>query len=350
MAEIPVQPSTVAAIYAAIEAAENRHPRSHLGASQIGRACERETWLAFRWADAPAYEGRMLRLFERGKREEAVIVEDLRRIGVEVLDLDPETGKQWQYSEHGGHMGGSMDAAACGFPEAPKTWHVCEFKTHNEKSFEGLLKNGVQESKPEHYAQMQLYMGWSGMDRAMYVAICKNDDRIHCERIAFKREVFDGLVAKARRLIFSETQPPRIADSPTFWLCKFCNFTDVCHGLKFPRVNCRTCARVTARPDGTWYCGKHEKALTPDEQKTGCDFHLYHPAQVEPILGPALDGSEDAILYEHPKGGRIVNVGGTPHFTDIATAFTSRELAQLTDDQIEAVVQVKQNFGGTVRT
>ena len=46
-----------------------------------------------------------------------------------------------------------------GIPEAPKTWHVLEFKTHNSKSFAKLEKEGVQKSNPMHYAQMQVYMG-----------------------------------------------------------------------------------------------------------------------------------------------------------------------------------------------
>jgi hypothetical protein len=42
--------------------------------------------------------------------------------------------------DEAGHFGGSMDAVALGIPEAPKTWHLCEFKTHNAKSFADLQK------------------------------------------------------------------------------------------------------------------------------------------------------------------------------------------------------------------
>jgi hypothetical protein len=70
----------------------------------------------------------------------ARLVADLRAAGVQVLDKDPETGRQWSVSAVRGHFGGSMDATAIGVLEAPKTWHLVEFKTHGNKSFGELKK------------------------------------------------------------------------------------------------------------------------------------------------------------------------------------------------------------------
>ena len=351
MATLPNLPTTVAAIYKAIEDAENGPPRSHLGASQIGRPCERDVWLAFRWAEYPHFHGKLLRLFRRGKLEESVIIADMRTAGFTIHDADPETGAQFVFSDHGGHMGGSMDGAGLGFPEAPETWHVLEFKTHNSKSFDAMEKNGVASTKPEHYDQMQMYMGWSGMDRALYVAVCKDDDRLYCERVAFNKKRFEDLRAKAERIIFSETPPPKINKSPAFYLCKLCEMANVCHGEDFPRVNCRTCAHSTAMRDGTWKCARHDKLLSKEEQRAACDSHLFHPSQLEEILGQPVDGDQDAILYNHEIHGRIANVAnGATSFADIGTVFTSKELTKLKTDQLAAVVQVKKQFGGTVRT
>lgn len=58
--------------------------RDHLGASLIGHSCNRYLWLTFRWAVMPKFEGRMLRLFNTGNREEVRIAEELRGIGVEL--------------------------------------------------------------------------------------------------------------------------------------------------------------------------------------------------------------------------------------------------------------------------
>ena len=46
-------------------------PRAHLGASLLGHPCDRYLWLMFRWAVIEKFDGRILRLFQRGQREEA---------------------------------------------------------------------------------------------------------------------------------------------------------------------------------------------------------------------------------------------------------------------------------------
>ena len=139
MAPLPPRASpTVEAILAAYEADAGDGFREHLGASVIGRECDRALWYEFRWITRAAQGGRMLRLFETGRLEEERLIRNLRRIGVTVLDVDPDTGRQWHVQAHGGHFGGSLDGVGLGIPEAPKTWHVLEFKTHNARSFAEL--------------------------------------------------------------------------------------------------------------------------------------------------------------------------------------------------------------------
>src|SRR6188472_1125091 len=90
-------PTSAAALHAAYEqraaaAAPGSNEdwrRNHLGASIIGHDCDRYLWLSFRWALNPQHEGRLLRLFSRGDREEAWIVQDLRDAGFSVVDRDP---------------------------------------------------------------------------------------------------------------------------------------------------------------------------------------------------------------------------------------------------------------------
>jgi len=169
MTALPPPPSpTIEAIYAAYEASAEDGFRLHLGASLIGKECLRALWYDFRWTTRAGFPGRVLRLFETGQLEEARVVRDLRRTGATVLEVDPESGRQWRVEAHGGHFGGSLDGVALGLLEAPKTWHVLEFKTHSAKSFADLKRQGVRESKPRHFAQMQVYLHLTGMTRAMY--------------------------------------------------------------------------------------------------------------------------------------------------------------------------------------
>ena len=106
----------------------------------------------------------------------------------------------------------SWDGACIGLPDAPQTWHVIEMKTHGKKSFDELTAKGVQTAKPEHYAQMQCYMAWSGMTRALYMAVCKDDDRMHLERIDYDREAADRLFVKAQRIIDAPEPLPGISN------------------------------------------------------------------------------------------------------------------------------------------
>ena len=54
--------TTVAKIYKAYEDDAESGNRPHLGASLIGRSCERQLWLTFRWVDSKKFSGRMLQI------------------------------------------------------------------------------------------------------------------------------------------------------------------------------------------------------------------------------------------------------------------------------------------------
>lgn len=296
--------TTAAAIYRAYENDADSGNRPHLGASLIGHACERFLWLTFRWADDKKFDGRMLRLFETGQLEEARLVRNLRRIGVEVHEAGPD-GKQWRISDLGGHFAGSMDGAGVGFPEAPKAWHVLEFKTHNDKSFTALVKDKVQKAKPMHYAQMQAYMGYTGMTRAMYMAVNKNTDDVYCERVEFDQVEFAKLKGRAERVIRSPEPPLRCSNDPSWYTCKMCDFHSHCHGEAAPQVNCRTCAHSTPivhGEDGQWLCERYSQPIPLEAQREGCHHHRYIPILLERFatMKDVLDGG--AVQYETETG------------------------------------------------
>lgn len=269
---------TTRAIYAWREAQEAKQkPRQYLGASIIGHHCERYLWLSFRLAGREQFDGRMLRLFDRGQREEAVFVSELRGIGCEVHDAQPD-GSQFAVESLGGHFRGHMDGVALGIPEAPETWHVLEFKTHSGKSFKELEAKGVTESKPMHYAQMQVYMMLAGLTRALYLAVNKDNDEIYQERIEYHADHAKALLDRAERVIYSPEPPLRCSDDPAWFQCKFCHFFNHCHGTAAPAVNCRTCAHSTPERDGTWSCERHNlRAVQFENQLEGCQSHRHFP-------------------------------------------------------------------------
>jgi hypothetical protein len=312
MAPLPQQAlqPTIAAIYAAWEAGANAGNRPHLGASVIGRECARALWFTFRWAKAPKHSGRLLRLFDRGQREEATFVAELRRAGVQVWEADPNTGRQFEYRAIGGHFGLSLDGVGLGFLEAPKTPHSIEMKTSSSKLFTKLAKEGVEQAKPEHYAQMQIGMHLSGLTRCFYIAVNKDNDELYSERVKYDEVFALRLLEKAKRIINANEPPERISDRPDWWQCQWCDFHDICHEQAIPEVNCRTCAHSTPELDGDqrWSCARYHCDLPTEVQRQGgeCPAHVFIPALL-PWKAVDADEQEGWIEYEKPDGSRVRN-------------------------------------------
>lgn len=314
-----------------------------MGASIIGHPCSRNIWLTWRWAMTPSFPGRVLRLFDTGKREEVRLIEELRGIGAEVWDVDPATGQQWTVSALNGHFGGSLDGVAKGLPEAPKTAAVLEFKTHSSRSFSDLTKHGIKKSKPQHYAQMQIYMGLMQLDRAMYVAVNKDTDELFTDWVHYDNDAFDSLMTRASMLLESPVPPPRISDDSSYWQCKFCSFWKHCHGGQAAEANCRTCSHSTPVENGEWRCEFHQGNPPETTQRKGCGDHLMIPALI-PYADP-VDGGEGWVAYRHREtGGMFTNGAETVH--DYGPVFTSAELQHCPASLLAGAADLKAEFPG----
>lgn len=309
MAALPQpQHTTARAIYALHEqrvAAEA--PRGYLGWSELGEPCERRLWYGLRQAGREAIGGQLARLFDTGHREEARLLDELRALGYEVFDRDPATGEQFAMSSHGGHLSGHLDAVVRGLPEAPKTWHLLDVKTIKAKKFDELLKKGLRAMYPKYYAQGQGYMGHQLLERAAFVFVCKDDDRIHLERFEFDAAEFKKLEQKATRIISASEPPPRLSNDPAWFECKFCPLHALCHGDALPEVNCRTCAHSTPVMDGDsglWRCERGHAAVQQPRQAHDC--HRFIPALLANVAEP-VDSDGDAVTYRTAAGQQFTN-------------------------------------------
>jgi hypothetical protein len=276
MSKLPEPGHTIQSMIDQYHESKPDEPRPHMGCSALGHACDRWLWLSFRWAVKPTFPGRVLRLFRRGQNEEATIGSDLRAIGMDVRNTSTHQSRV----DLGCHVSGSLDGVIeSGVPEAPKKRHVVEFKTHNKKSFDALEKAGaVASAKPEHFVQMQLYMHGMKIDRALYVAVCKDDDRMYTERLRYEADVAEKYIRRGHYLATSDRMPPPISTDPSWYQCKFCDAHEFCHTTRLTKeVNCRTCANSTAKHDGTWHCAKWDDTIPVDAQRKGCDGHVLHP-------------------------------------------------------------------------
>ena len=203
----------------------------------------------------------MLRLFETGRLEEERLIRNLRRIGVTVLDVDPETGRQWHVQAHGGHFGGSLDGVALGIPEAPKTWHVLEFKTHNAKSLSP--SSGAKGVAQGEARALGADAGLHASDRAHPGALPRG---LQGHRRALRRAGAGrprrGRAADraAGRIIFAPRPPARISDDPDWFECRLCPHHDTCHGDRLPRAHLPQLPACDADRGRAWHCARFDQA------------------------------------------------------------------------------------------
>lgn len=305
----PAPTPTVAAIYRAYEDNNVEREGRSISVSTLADECERSLFYSFRWASpAEKLHGRTLRLFRTGHIEESRWIDDLRSIGCEVVDSEGTdrdgNPRQIMVEACGGHVRGYLDSEILGLPEAPRTWHVGEMKSHNAKSFAKLLKEGVQKSKPLHYGQIQTYMYQRGRDRGIYLAVCKDTDELYAERLELDVEYVMRLLARAQRIIDANEPPAKLHEDPTHrmaFACGWCKHRAICHESTMPRMNCRTCLYSSPEEGGTWSCARFSKPLSHEEQLAGCPAHLFLPGL---IPGRQIDADEalETVTYAMHDG------------------------------------------------
>lgn len=249
--------------------------RSHLGASVIGKECARQIWYGYRATKLPHFDGRMTRLFNRGHLEEGRFIALLLSIGAFIYQQDGE-GKQLRFDDYEQHFGGSCDSIVFGLPDFdPNEAVLTEYKTHNQKSFLKLKKDGVRIAKFEHYVQMNLYMDKFKLLHGLYMAVNKDNDELHAEILEYDSETAKYYNERAKDIIYSKVPPNRISKSPSFFACTWCEYKITCHRQpgKTQSIDktCRTCIHSEPSTEGNWFCNLHRRPINKTEQLTACD-------------------------------------------------------------------------------
>lgn len=298
MAELPAPINhTVYKIYAVYERRPSFGDSAGVSMSSAVNQCDAAIWFEFRWvAESKPFTGQKRSLFETGLYWEDRLLADLEAIGADVMS------KQKKVRLADGHLKGKVDGiAASGIPEAPRAAHIVECKSLDLKSFTKLKKDGVEKAKPDHYGQMQLYMHATGIQRALYLAVCRDDDARYSDRI--KYDPVYAIRAEQRVLtIVNAPTPPAKNESHA---CSWCKAKTQCLEGAWSRVNCRTCVHSTPVQEGEWLCEKHNKRLDYKAQQVACRDHRYIPALVPGTQEDVFDG--DLVVYRMPDGSTWVD-------------------------------------------
>ncbi len=223
-------------------------PRTYLGASRLGHACERA--LQFEFAGAPKDEGadfggQTMRIFEIGHQLEDLAIRWLRaaRIDLYTRKGNRPDGEQFGFSVAGGRIRGHVDGIIANAPavlglQAPALW---ECKTMNAKNWRACVKDGVTVSKPVYAAQIAIYQAYMepsvpGISAApaLFTAINKDTAELHHELVPFDAALAQRMSDRAVRILQATDAGdllPRITASRDFFECRFCSHAERCWGL-----------------------------------------------------------------------------------------------------------------------
>jgi len=334
------------AVFKAIEKHEaSLPPREYLGASSVGRECARDIWYSFRHGQPKdEFNGRMLRLFQHGHVEEERIVADLRKAGFTVFNQKPDGG-QYGFETHDGMFRGHIDGVIIIDGEP----HLLECKTSSDKNYQKLIDKGVEICKPEHYAQMQIYMhyvsGKKPLRKALYFVVNKDNDDIYTEIIDYDENKALHFSERAK-VIIGTTHGPTATPG---WKCGRCSFKNMCNAhnkkrdedvasVPVARITCRSCVHSKLH-EGTWTCKRHDKYLSFDSQLKACGDHVFLPDFVSFAEAQGYDDETNTITYKHEDGHEFPQgSGGIP---SEAMAFYPKSMIHV--DNAEEIV--KRTFG-----
>lgn len=244
--------ATLAAADAALEAqaeakqearnrrrAESRAP--YIGLSALGDECERRTYYR---AHGPAVAERMdatsIKRIQDGYASEDVMAKRLRMVpGVTLVTVNPDDGRQITVEGLGGRLRGALDGVAMGLLHLPATtWAVWEAKAVGQKSFDKLAKlkaergddAALSEWNANYRVQAQGYMGYTGLQHHFMTVSTPGVRDWIALKTTFQPVEFEALEAKAERILSARVPLARVSNNPTFYLCKMCQFKEICHG------------------------------------------------------------------------------------------------------------------------
>lgn len=223
---------TLAAVNASLEKEQSPYASKNIGFGEIGHECSRYLWYKINSEIPETFEAGTLRIFRNGHADETAMAADLRKVEEVVLYThDPNRdNKQYKFDALNGRLTGRLDGVIVGLAQAPKTPHVWEHKSTNEKKFNELLKKkSLKDWDLKYYAQAQMNMLYSELDRHYMTVSTPGLRQVTSIRTELDKEYAKALTLKAKRIIEAKEPPERIG-GPDWYACKFCRFYGECHG------------------------------------------------------------------------------------------------------------------------
>ena len=204
-----------------VQSRNDKKVRDYIGASGIGAECLRQIWYEFKGFEAEEVPTKTRRTWAIGRHLEGLILDWLTDAGIEIA-------RTWDdlVSEGMPFFKGHLDSV---WIKKGKAFAIIEIKTAKDASFNIFVKKGLRTWNPQYYAQIQSYMGMSGIHSAYILVLNKDNSEIADELVTFDPVFYQKLREKALMVSTANMPPPKINGSPLWFQCKMCKFNKVCH-------------------------------------------------------------------------------------------------------------------------
>jgi hypothetical protein len=181
----------------------------------------RQIWYEFKGFEAEEVPTKTRRTWAIGRHLEGLILDWLTEAGIEIA-------RTWDdlVSEGMPFFKGHLDSV---WIKKGKAFAIIEIKTAKDASFNIFVKKGLRAWNPQYYAQIQSYMGMSGIHTAHILVLNKDSSDIADELVTFDPDFYQKLREKAQMISTANVPPPKINGSPLWFQCKMCKFNKICH-------------------------------------------------------------------------------------------------------------------------
>lgn len=195
--------------------------RNYIGASCIGSDCLRQIWYQYKGMKAEDVPAKTRRTWDIGKRLEGLVLDWLDAAGI-------VTVRQWWDLKSASvpFFQGHVDSV---WTKKDKAFAIIEIKTAKDASFKIFVGKGVKVWNPQYYAQIQSYMGMSGIHSTYILVLNKDNSDISDELVTFDASFYESLERKAKLIASADMPPPKVNGSPLWFQCKMCKYKKICH-------------------------------------------------------------------------------------------------------------------------
>lgn len=234
----PIVEAVVSLLDAAHQAKNaEQTPRQYLGASAIGGECERQLAYSFHMTpkdEGSTFRGNTLRMFDMGHDGEERMAAYIRAAGF-TLQTHKEDGRQIGISDAEGKFKGHLDGVIHAGPDIPGLKYPClwENKALGSKTFADFKRNGLKDFKPTYYAQVQIYMGYHGLESCLFTALNRDSGEVWVELVKFHARDCQDYIDRAVRIISSKNPEElgKAGKGADDFKCKFCDYRRRCHSV-----------------------------------------------------------------------------------------------------------------------